>query len=346
MLSREIKRACTIALVCLSLAATQVSARERKIKGCLTECQPRMGILSAFGEEADILLAETTNKSQYNINGNIFTTGKLRGNKVVIVLTGVSIENASMITQLMIDHFNIHHLLLSGIAGGVNPDYHIGDVVIPEKWALPLEVYWNRDGNIPTPCGTPGDLLCLGLKLSDFTSTPNSDYQVPTPNGSVSTGLFMRDTFVRNNSNFPNGEYKFDYEADPEMLAIANTLRPQLDKCGPKQPNLCISTQPALRIGGRGIAGPAFIANPDYRNYAFKTIKAVSVDMETAAFAHVAYANEIPFIAFRSLSDLAGGDDSTEVGAFFGSGLAESNEAKVTLGFLEAWSKKRRNLDE
>lgn len=346
MRSWKIKRAFIIALVCLCLLATQVSARERKIKGCLSECQPRMGILSAFGEEADILLAETTNKYEYKINGNIFTTGKLRGNKVVIVLTGVSIENASMITQLMIDHFNTHHLLLSGIAGGVNPDYHIGDVVIPEKWALPLEVYWNRDSNIPTPCGTPGDLLCLGLKLSDFTSTANSDYQVPTPNGSVGTGLFMRDTFVRNNSNFPNGEYKFDYEVDPEMLAIANTLRPQLDKCGPKQPNLCILTQPALRIGGRGIAGPAFIANPDYRNYVFKTIKAVSVDMETAAFAHVAYANEIPFIAFRSLSDLAGGDDSTEVGAFFGSGLAESNEAKVTLGFLEAWSKKRRNLDE
>ncbi|MEH1814125.1 MAG: hypothetical protein V7K26_15890 [Nostoc sp.] len=109
---------------------------------------------------------------------------------------------------------------------------------------------------------------------------------------------------------------------------------------------VCISSQPLVRIGGRGITTSAFIANPDYRNYVFKTIKDVSVDMETTAFAHVAYANEIPFIAFRSLSDLAGGDDSTEVGAFFGSGLAENNEAKVTLGFLEAWSKRRRNVDE
>ncbi|MEH1925908.1 MAG: 5'-methylthioadenosine/S-adenosylhomocysteine nucleosidase [Nostoc sp.] len=346
MLSWKIKRACTIAFVCLSLTATQVSARERKIKGCLTECKPRIGILSAFGQEADILLAETTNKYQYTINGNIFTTGKLRGNNVVIVLTGVSVENASMLTQLTIDNFNINHLLLSGIAGGVDPNYHIGDVAIPSKWSLPLEVYWNRDSNIPTPCGTPGDLLCLGLKLSTFTSTANSDYQVPTTNGLVGSGLFMRDTFVRNSSNFPNGEYKFDYKVDAEMLAIAKTLRPQLDKCGPKQPNLCISTQPMLRIGGRGITAPAFLANPDYRNYVFKTIKAVSVDMETTAFAHVAYANEIPFIAFRSLSDLAGGDDSTDIGAFFGSGLAESNEAKVTLGFLEAWSNTHKNLDE
>jgi len=67
--------------------------------------------------------------------------------------------------------------------------------------------------------------------------------------------------------------------------------------------------------------------------------------METAAFAHVAYANQIPFIAFRSLSDLAGAHDFTDVGAFFGSGLAESNEARVTLSFLDAWAKKTAKKD-
>ena len=60
--------------------------------------------------------------------------------------------------------------------------------------------------------------------------------------------------------------------------------------------------------------------------------------METTALAHVAYANGIPFIAFRSLSDLAGGEDLEDVGTFFGSGLAESNAAKMTLGFLQAWA--------
>ena len=150
----------------------------------------------------------------------------------------------------------------------------------------------------------------------------------------------MRDTFVRNNSNFPNGEFKFDYAADPEMYAVAQTVAPKLDRCGPKNPSLCVAVQPRIRRGGRGISGPAFLANPDYRRYVFNTIRAVSVDMETTAFVHVAYANEIPFIAFRSLSDLAGGDDFTDVSALFASGLAESNSSRVTLGFLEAWSKK------
>ncbi len=341
MSASKIRRICIIALLCLVMTIAQVSAKEAKQKRCLTECKSRFGIVSAFGEEATILLAEATNKREYKINGNIFTTGKLRGNRVVIVLSGISIENATMITQLLIDHFNVHHLLLSGIAGGIDPDNKVGDVVIPSKWAFPLEVYWNGDSNVPAPCGTPGDLLCLGLKLSKFTSTPNSDYQVPVPGGgTVGTGLFMRDTFVRNNSNFPDGEYKFDYKVDPELLAVAQSVKPQLDQCGAKNPSLCVSVQPVVRVGGRGVAGPAFLANPNYRDYLFKTIKAVSVDMETTAFAHVAYANEIPFIAFRSLSDLAGGDDFTDVGAFFGSGLAEGNESKVTLGFLEAWSQK------
>lgn len=344
MSSWELKRICAIALLILTLGGAQAGAQEKPLEGrgrkrCLTECKPRMGVVSAFGSEADILLAETTGKRQYKINGNLFTTGRLKGNSVVIVLTGVSIENATMITQLMLDHFNIHHMLLSGIAGGVDPANNVGDVVIPDKWALPLEVYWNNNSNVPSPCGTPGELSCLGLKLSTFTNQPNSDYQIPTLNGAVGTGLFMRETFVRNRANFPNGEYKFDYEADPEMLAIARTVNPQLERCGPKNPTLCVSTQPVVRRGGRGISGPAFLANPNYRSYVFKTIQAVAVDMETTAFAHVAYANEIPFIAFRSLSDLAGGGDSQDVGAFFGSGLAESNESKITLGFLEAWAK-------
>lgn len=182
------------------------------------------------------------------------------------------------------------------ISAGVNPDYKVGDVLIPSRWAQPLEVYWSANRDVPAPCGTPGDLSCLGLKLSQFTNQPNSDYQIPTPNGAVGTGLFMRDTFVRNNSNFPEGEFKFDYKADPEMLAVAKTIAPPLDRCGPKLPSLCVAVQPQIRRGGRGISGPAFLANPDYRRYVFKTIRALSVDMETTAFAHVAYANEIPFI--------------------------------------------------
>ena len=49
-------------------------------------------------------------------------------------LSGVSMVNAAMNTQLVLDRFNVTHIIFSGIAGGVNPAYHIGDVVIAEQW--------------------------------------------------------------------------------------------------------------------------------------------------------------------------------------------------------------------
>ena len=98
-------------------------------------------------------------------------------------------------------------------------------------------------------------------------------------------------------------------------------------------------------MGGAGVSSTAFLANASYHNYLHKTLQANTVDMETAALAHVARANGVPYIAFRSLSDLAGGEEfNPDVAALFCSGLAEANEAAVTLAFLQAWrSEKHRN---
>lgn len=310
-------------------------------KRCVSECGPRIGIVSAFGAEADILLQQTQNKKSWKINGNQFTTGVLRGNQVVIVLSGVSMINASMVTQLMLDRFRVERLVMSGIAGGINPSTHVGDVIVPERWAMPMEVYWNGDNSVPGPCGAPGAVDCLGLQLATADGKPRPAFSIPSASGAVATGLYMRDNFVMTAANAPKGEYRFDYEADPEMLSVARAIRPVLRRCGDTDSKICVSEQPQMRVGGRAISGTLFLANPDYRNYLYDTLQAESVDMETAAFAHVAYSNRVPFIAFRSLSDLAGGNDFKDVGAFFGSGLAERNEASVTLAFLDAWKNRR-----
>ncbi len=72
------------------------AARPAARPACLTECTPRIGIVSAFGQEADILVAQTRSPHTWVINGNRFTTGVLRGNPVVIVLSGVSMINSTM----------------------------------------------------------------------------------------------------------------------------------------------------------------------------------------------------------------------------------------------------------
>ncbi|WP_410209433.1 5'-methylthioadenosine/S-adenosylhomocysteine nucleosidase [Aquirhabdus sp.] len=326
---------------CASLSSHELatsSTVSKANKHCLTECSPRLGIMAAFGQEAELLLAQMQDKSTVLINGKSFTTGTLRGVPVVLVLSGISMSNAVMTSQLLFDHYNVRQLVFSGIAGGTNSQYHVGDVVVAQSWLAPNEVYYANSTAVPAPCGKENDLTCLGLKLMP---------DVPP----YADGIFLRETNVLNAKNsqqealidtysgkaIVHGEMRSDYPVDPQMLVVANGL-----KATTTLEPICTSPTscrtPNLVMGRRGISSGAFLANAKYRDYLEKNVQADCVDMETAGVAHVAYANQIPFIAFRSLSDLAGADANPDVGAFFASGVAQRNSAKLTMAFVEAWA--------
>jgi adenosylhomocysteine nucleosidase len=94
---------------------------------------------------------------------------------------------------------------------------------------------------------------------------------------------------------------------------------------------------PKLMVNGVGVSGNSFIDNVDKRKWLSSTFSALVTDMESAAVAQVATVNGIPFIIFRSASDLAGGSGSesarTEIRQFFK--VAASNSAQVVIKFLE-----------
>ena len=346
----------TARLAALALMLAVRGAAAAPTPACLSECTPRIGIVSAFGQEAAILVAQTRHPRTWVINGNRFTTGVLRGNAVVIVLSGVSMINSTMVTQLMVDHFKVQRLVMSGIAGGVDPARHVGDVMIPDRWAMPMEVFWNGDDRLPATCGKAADVSCLGLRLATVDGHAVAPFDLAAasaPAGAkLPTGLFMRENFVMTAAHAPEGEFRFDYPVDAEMLEVARHIRPALQRCGPKarpqagaepDPAQCVKSAPQVVVGGRGVSGTAFLANAQYRTYLFEQLQAQAFEMETAALAHVAYANAIPYIAFRSLSDLAGAEEfNTDAVALFASGLAERNEAEVTLSFLDAWRRRGR----
>ena len=73
------------------------------------------------------------------------------------------------------------------------------------------------------------------------------------------------------------------------MLAVAREIRPALARCGPKavkspgaepDPALCVKTTPQVIVGGRGVSGTAFLANPQYRAYLFEQLHAETFEME------------------------------------------------------------------
>ncbi|MER1966867.1 5'-methylthioadenosine/S-adenosylhomocysteine nucleosidase [Castellaniella sp. GW247-6E4] len=274
---------------------------------------PRIAVMSAFAPELALLSGRLAGPREYEANGVRFTTGSLEGKPVVLLLSGISMVNAAMNTQLVFDRFNVSHLMFSGIAGGVDPDLRIGDVSVPERWGQYLELVMMREL-------APGQFRAPQSK-GGFEFAP---YGMMQP----------RAVRVRRPGQTEFQE-KFWFEADPRMLEVARRIGAvPLRTCDAQ--DQCLSRRPRLQVGGSGVSGAAFMDNADFRQYVFRTFHAKVLDMESAACAMVAYSNGVPFLAFRSLSDLAGGGPGeNEMHAFMG--LAADNAAHVLLAFLRAW---------
>lgn len=268
----------------------------------------RLAVMSAFGPELEALKAASTDTSVQRIKGTDFTLGTLDGKPVILVLSGVSMVNAAMTTQLMLDHFKVDRIVFSGVGGGVDPALDVGDVVVAERWGEYQENRFARE----TPTGFQGGGDGTGLPA--FGMMIPRGVTVPGPNGGV--------------------ERKTWFEVDPAMLAVARAKADQteLSRCAGAA---CLAKTPKVVVGGNGVSGPTFVDNAAYREYAFRAFQARVLDMETAAVAHVAYVNRTPFIAFRALSDLAGGDPAGNQFPIF-IRLAADNSARVVRDFLKA----------
>lgn len=301
---------CFLTLVALALtllAPTHTHAAPTRF-----DPSPRIAIISAFEPELTTLLANVKQKKTYRANGVEFTTGTLRGKRVVLFLSGISMVNASMNTQLALERFRVTHIVFSGIAGGVNPALNIGDVVVAERWGQYLETLAAREV-------APGQFAAPGW-MKDATM-PAFGMWHPRPVGVLTKS--------------GKKESKFWFDADPKLLAIARTMTDvPLADCDAAK--VCLATKPRFMVGGNGVSGQVFVDNAALREYTFKTFEANVLDMETAAVAQVAYANGVPYIAFRSLSDLAGGGKGeNEIEIFFK--VAADNSANVLMAFLNAW---------
>ena len=272
----------------------------------------RIAVVSAFEPEWQALRAEVAHPQLRTIDGVDFVTGTIAGKPVLLFLSGISMTNAAMTMQLALDRFAVGRIIFSGVAGGVDPSLDVGDVVVPARWGPYLEAVFARAG-------------------------PDGSFAAPEgerdTDGFANYGMiFPRGTAVRRSGAAP--ERRFWFEADPAMLAVAAKIAPgvALKRCVAA---LCLTAVPRVIVGGNGVSGAAFVDNAEFRAWAFRTFQARVLDMETAAVGQVAYANAVPFIAFRSLSDLAGGDPGkNQAHAFFG--IASDNSAAVVTAFLKA----------
>ncbi len=272
---------------------------------------PRIAIISAFAPELAILKRDLEDSSEVSVNGVTFTTGTLEGHDVVLFLSGISVVNAAMTAQLAFDHFAIRDVVFSGIAGGVDPDLNIGDVVIADRWGQYLEMLFARETDD-------------GWATMPFFEYPYGHFGMMFPR-SV--------TVLRPGAGQP--ETRFWFPVDEQLFAAASKVADKvaLSRCTTQ--GTCLEEKPRIVMGGSGVSGSAFVDNAAFRTWTFQTFDARVLDMESAAVAHVAFANDIPFIAVRSLSDLAGGGEgANQLEVFLG--LAADNATTVVKALLQA----------
>ncbi|MGH7860146.1 MAG: hypothetical protein ACREQY_22700, partial [Candidatus Binatia bacterium] len=270
----------------------------------------RVLLLSAYPTEQAKLLAQAKSEGEPVtpvdvFNRRRFFTGTIGGRKVVFGLTGIGMTDAERTTadalQRLPGHsINVIGIVFSGVAGGPN----IGDVVIPERWSDGTEEY-DVDPGMYAVAESLDVELDPYLPVEDAACTGEHFDALRTPIR-VEVDPQIRPGGVGASSDPYGGR------AVPCLSSAGSLLG--CEACGAP-----VNTSPDVE-GFISDAAPFF--DPQFFQDLFESFApsegsdAVVQDMETAAVARVAAANEIPFIAFRAVSD--GGGDPNPVSALLG----------------------------
>ena len=89
-----------------------------------------IGIIGAMEVEVEKLKARMENVEITRKASMEFYAGTLEGKNVVVVRSGIGKVNAAVCTQILIDDFDAEVVINTGIAGSLNADINIGDLVI------------------------------------------------------------------------------------------------------------------------------------------------------------------------------------------------------------------------
>ena len=90
----------------------------------------KLGIIGAMRIEVETLLEKMENVTMVRHAWSEYYEGKLEGLDVVVVQCGVGKVNAAMCAQILCSCYGVTHLVNTGIAGSLNAQLDIGDLVV------------------------------------------------------------------------------------------------------------------------------------------------------------------------------------------------------------------------
>jgi len=89
-----------------------------------------IGIIGAMQEEIIELKKQIKNIKENTMAGFVFYSGILNKKDIILVQSGIGKVNSAICTTILIEQFNVTKIIFTGVAGGVNNDLNVGDIVI------------------------------------------------------------------------------------------------------------------------------------------------------------------------------------------------------------------------
>ena len=192
--------------------------------------------------------------------------GEYHGFNIVATVAGMGTVNAAAAAQHLITAYQSNAIIFSGIAGGLNPALHIGDVVIGERLR-----YLDTDTALIAE-STPG--------LEEFSS---SDFLADLAEETLVSHGFV------------------DAALPADAVATGSEARARADASPFRQGDTRVEPQRYLR--GTIATGDRFVTGADVKAAVVAATQADCVEMEGAAIAHVAAKNQIDCLVLRAISD-------------------------------------------
>lgn len=112
----------------------------------------KIGIIGAMELEVETLKQQMDIKNVVKKASMEFYEGTLNETEVVIVRSGVGKVNAGMCVQILADLFQVSHIINTGVAGSLDANINIGDIVVSKDALyhdMDATIFGYQPGEVP-----------------------------------------------------------------------------------------------------------------------------------------------------------------------------------------------------
>lgn len=90
----------------------------------------KIAVITATDQEIEAVKNKFENKQKHTLRDLTYYDGIIKNKEYILIKAGIGKVNAARTTQMLIDTFDIEYIINIGVAGSLNDNLEIGDIVI------------------------------------------------------------------------------------------------------------------------------------------------------------------------------------------------------------------------